>query len=311
MFNFQPAVKSQSKLRLALFGPSGSGKTYTALELATGITRVTNGKIALIDTERSSASLYADTFTFDTLNLPDHRVETYVGAIQAAEQAGYGVLVIDSLSHGWQELLQEIDRLAKAKYRGNTWSAWSEGTPLQKKMVNALLQYDGHIIATMRTKTEWLVETDGKGKGRPIRVGLQPEQGKGVEYEFTMLGEISPDHIINFIKDRTGKYQDKLIETPGADLGQEIAEWLMSGKAIVEPPKQEKPKPTPEPKQPTIARPAGVTDDKLWTRYASLVEQAMDLDLQVDPLPEDTTNEALIEKGVALKEVIELAKETE
>jgi hypothetical protein len=223
---FSKATKEQSKLRLALFGPSGSGKTYTALRLAAGI----GGRVALIDTERGSASKYADRFEFDTLELPSVEISTYVDAIRAA--AGYNVLIIDSLSHAWQELLAKIDRIAKAKYQGNTWSAWSEGTPEQRHLVDALLSFDGHIIATMRSKTEWSLDKDERsGKTKPTRVGLAPEQGKGIEYEFDLLMELSVDHVVNIIKDRTGKFQDRLVEKPGEELGKEIAAWLGEGPA--------------------------------------------------------------------------------
>jgi hypothetical protein len=221
-FTFTKATKSSAKLRAALFGPSGTGKTFTALRIAAGL----GGAIAVIDTERGSASKYADRFAFDVLDLEHAGIPNYQGAIAAAAQAAYPVLVIDSLSHGWQELLQEIDRLAAAKYRGNTWSAWSEGTPKQRALVEAILTYPGHVIATMRSKTEWSIEADGKGKQKPVRVGLAPEQGKGIEYEFDLLLELSPDHIGRVIKDRTGKFQDELLEKPGEDFGQALAAWL-------------------------------------------------------------------------------------
>ena len=181
---------------------------------------------SVIDTERGSASKYADRFSFDVLDLEHADIPSYQGAIEAAAQAGYPVLIIDSLSHGWQELLQEIDRLAAAKYRGNTWSAWSEGTPKQRALVNAILTYPGHVIATMRSKTEWSIEADGKGRQKPVRVGLAPEQGKGIEYEFDLLLELSPDHIGRVIKDRTGKFQDELLDKPGEEFGQALAAWL-------------------------------------------------------------------------------------
>ena len=221
-FTFTKATKASAKLRAALFGPSGAGKTFTALRIAAGL----GGAIAVIDTERGSASKYADRFTFDVLDLEHAGIPSYQGAIAAAAQAGYPVLVIDSLSHGWQELLQEIDRLAAAKYRGNTWSAWSEGTPKQRALVEAILTYPGHVIATMRSKTEWSIEADGKGRQKPVRVGLAPEQGKGIEYEFDLLLELSPDHIGRVIKDRTGKFQDELLDKPGEDFGQALAAWL-------------------------------------------------------------------------------------
>ena len=221
-FTFKKATKSSAKLRAALFGPSGAGKTFTALRIAAGL----GGAIAVIDTERGSASKYADRFGFDVLDLEHAAIPSYEGAIEAAARAGYPVLVIDSLSHGWQELLQEVDRLAAAKYRGNTWSAWSEGTPKQRALVDAILGYPGHVIATMRSKTEWSVEANGKGKQAPVRVGLAPEQGKGIEYEFDLLLELSPDHVGHVIKDRTGKFQDALLDKPGEDFGRALAAWL-------------------------------------------------------------------------------------
>lgn len=228
MAGFKKATKAQAKLRAAVFGPSGAGKTFTSLRVATGLAG-DGGRIAVIDTERGSASKYADRFSFDVLELEDQSIDGYVAAIREAGAAGYTVLVIDSLSHGWQTLLEEIEKLAKAKYRGNTWSAWSEGTPLQRRLVQAILAYPGHVLATMRSKTEWTTVDDGRGKKSPQRVGLAPEQGKGVEYEFDLLVEISTEHIANVIKDRTGKFQDKLLEKPGEQFGRELAAWLADG----------------------------------------------------------------------------------
>jgi len=226
VLTFSKATKEQSKLRLALFGPSGSGKTYTALRLATGM----GGRVALIDTERGSASKYADRFAFDALDLPENTIDVYIEGIKAA--AGYNVLIIDSLTHAWHDLLADVERIARAKYQGNTWSAWSEGTPKQRKFVDALLTFDGHVIATMRSKTEWSLDKDERtGKTKPTRVGLAPEQGKGIEYEFDLLMELSVDHVANVIQDRTGKFQDRLIEKPGEELGKELAAWLSEGAA--------------------------------------------------------------------------------
>jgi len=226
-FIFQKATKEKAKLRLALFGPSGAGKTYTGLRIATGMSK----KIAVIDTERGSASKYADRFTFDVLELPKNDIETYTMAIKAADQAGYEVLIIDSLSHAWQELLDEIDKLANSRYQGNTWAAWSKGTPKQRQLVDAILSFSGHVIATMRSKTEWTTSSDSNGKTKPIRVGLAPEQGKGIEYEFDMLMELSTNHVADVIKDRTGKYQDKLIDKPNEEFGKDLIAWLNSGEA--------------------------------------------------------------------------------
>ncbi len=240
MAGFKKATKAAAKLRAAFFGPSGAGKTFSALQVATGL----GGPIAVIDTERGSASKYSDRFAFDVLDLEDQSIEGYVSAIAMAAEGGYRVLVIDSLSHGWQDLTAEVEKLAKAKYRGNTWSAWSEGTPLQRRLVNAILGFPGHIIATMRSKTEWTT-VDSNGKKTPQRVGLAPEQGKGIEYEFDLLVEISVEHIGQVIKDRTGKFQDKLIDKPGEQFGQQLAAWLADGETAPAP--APKPEPAPAP----------------------------------------------------------------
>ena len=224
-FIFAPATKSAAKLRAALFGPSGSGKTFSALAIASGL----GGRVALIDTERGSASKYADRFAFDVLDLQQPSVENYQAAIAAAGAAGYAVLIIDSLSHGWQELLAEVDRLAKLpRHKGNTWSAWAEGTPKQRALVDAILGFPGHVLATMRSKTEWSIESRN-GKSAPVRVGLAPEQGKGIEYEFDLLLEISQAHVAEVIKDRTGKFQDATLDKPGAEFGAALAAWLADG----------------------------------------------------------------------------------
>jgi hypothetical protein len=233
MARFKKATKAQARLRAAVFGPSGGGKTYSCHRMAQGLAG--GGRVAVIDTERGSSSKYSDRFDFDVLDLVDHSVQGYVDAIKDAH--GYDVLVIDSLSHGWQSLLEEVEKLAKAKYRGNTWSAWSEGTPLQRKLVNAILDFPGHVLATIRSKTEWTTVEDGRGKKVPQRIGMAPEQGKGIEYEFDLLLEISTEHIANVIKDRTGRFQDKLIDKPDEEFGSQLALWLADGEpAAVSPP---------------------------------------------------------------------------
>ena len=223
---FKKATKKQAKLRLALFGVSGSGKTYTALRIATGL----GGKIAVIDTERHSACKYSDRFDFDVCELEKPTINNMIMTIKEAEN--YNVLIIDSLTHAWLERLQEVERIAKTKFGGNSWSAWSEGTPKQMSLINALLDFKGHIIVTMRTETNWTTTTNDKGKVVPVRVGEAPKQGKGIEYEFDMLMQISPEHDALVIKDRTGKFQDECITKPDEEFGKELMNWLNDGEKV-------------------------------------------------------------------------------
>lgn len=230
-FTFKKAVRSASKLRLALSGTSGSGKTYGALLLAKGI----GGKIAVIDTERGSASLYADMPGmpgFDVLDLDaPFTPERYTEAIKAAEDAGYDILIIDSMTHEWNGkggCLEEVDNIARARYRGNTWSAWNEMTPRHRKFVDAMLTSKLHIIATMRSKTEVAQDVDANGKKVVKKLGMKVEQRDGVDYEFTIMFDLVHDgHFANASKDRTGLFSsrpDPVVITP--ETGAEIKRWL-------------------------------------------------------------------------------------
>lgn len=168
---FTRAVRKQAKLRLAVAGPAGSGKTTAALEIATGL--CPGGRIAVIDTERGSAALYSDRYRFDTLELgPPFSPERFIEAIHVAEKAGYDVLIIDSASHEWNGsggCIDINDALAAARFKGNTWSAWSETTPRHRAFLDSMMQSPLHIIATMRSKTETV-----QGEDKRVRKMFRP-----------------------------------------------------------------------------------------------------------------------------------------
>src|SRR5262245_28312049 len=154
---FKQATKKQAKLRMAIIGPSGSGKTYSALAVGQHLGK----KIAVIDTESGSASKYVGKFQFDVLELESHEPTTYIEAIEAAEAAGYDVLIIDSLSHAWMGrggALEQVDRIAKRTQSGNSFTAWRDVTPQHNALVEAMLRCKCHLIATMRAKTEYVME---------------------------------------------------------------------------------------------------------------------------------------------------------
>ncbi len=232
---FKKATKEQSKLRLALCGTAGTGKTYSALAIAAEL--VPGGRVALIDTERGSASLYADTFTFDTLNLETHSPDTYVDAIETAEREGYDVIVVDSLSHAWSGrdgALEQVNNAQKRSGSGNSFTAWRDITPKHNRLVDAIVACRTHIIATMRSKTEWVLEKDEKtGKNVPRRVGMEPIQRSGMEFEFTLVGDIDLSHTLVVTKSRCSALADAVIEKPGAQVARVLREWLGTGVAPV------------------------------------------------------------------------------
>ena len=233
---FHKAVKSKSKLRLALIGPSGSGKTYTALSVAKGLGK----KVAVIDTEHGSASKYADLFGFDVVELESFSPASYVQAIHAAEEAGYDIVVIDSLSHAWtgkDGALEMVDKAAARSRTGSSFGAWREVTPEHNRMIDAIVRSKCHVVATMRSKTDYVQEVDERtGKTKIRKVGLAPVQRDGMEYEFDLVGDIDHEHRLVVTKSRCPKLSDAVLMKPGADMAKTLREWLESGVDAVEKP---------------------------------------------------------------------------
>lgn len=226
---FAPATKEQLKARLALAGPTGAGKTWTALEWAT----VLGDRIAVIDTERNSASLYADHFTFDTMDMaPPYDPKRCADAIIAAQANGYDVAVIDSLSHFWQGeggTLDIVDAAASRAYGGNRYAGWAVGTPALRFLVDTMLAADMHLVVTMRSKMDYVEAQDGNRK-KYERVGMAPVMRDGIEYEFTILGDIDLEHRIVISKSRCDELADQVVQ-PGhaADAAKQFKAWLESG----------------------------------------------------------------------------------
>jgi len=230
---FQKATKQQLKLRLAIDGPSGSGKTYTALIAATVMAQ--GGKIAVIDTERGSASLYSDKFNFDVACLTNFHPQKYIDMIHEAEEAGYPVIVIDSLSHAWEGeggALDLVDQATARSQSKNSFFAWKDVTPIQRALIDAMLQSKSHIIATMRSKTEYVIEEIEKGGKKitaPRKIGLAPIQRQGMEYEFTIVADMDVDHKLIVSKSRCEFVADAVVSKPDAKFFQKILDWLNSG----------------------------------------------------------------------------------
>jgi hypothetical protein len=225
MSAFKKAVKHESKLRLAISGPSGSGKTYSALAIGTGL-----GKVALVDTEHGSASKYADIFEFDVMELDaPYHPQRYVEAIHAAEAAGYDVVVIDSLTHAWAGqggVLSLVDDAAARSRSGNSYTAWKEGTPVHNMLVEAIVTSKIHVIGTMRSKTEYTLVTDSRGKQAPQKMGMAPIQRDGFEYEFDIMFEMDIQNRAVVTKTRCPDLTNAVIERPNGNVAETLKIWL-------------------------------------------------------------------------------------
>lgn len=226
------ATRKQVKLRLNISAPSGAGKTYSALRMAFGLCGDWN-KIAVVDTENGSASLYSDLGEFNVVDLTaPFTPEKYTQAIQTCVAAGMEVVILDSTTHEWNCILEENELLAQAKFKGNTWSAWSVTTPRHDKFLQSVLQCPAHVITCTRSKMETAL-IDNNGRKEVKKIGLKDQQREGWEYELTVSLNIDRDtHFAIPSKDRTNLFEGKNPFLITEETGQEIRNWCESGLAI-------------------------------------------------------------------------------
>ena len=218
---FQKATKTNSKLRLAITGTAGSGKTYGALLIAQGL----GGNIAMIDTENGSGNVYADLCDYDICNLSaPYDPRRYVQCIHEAEQAGYNVIIIDSISHEWNGEGGCLDLHTKESAGGkNSFAAWAKVTPLHNFFLQAILASSCHIIATIRSKADYIINDNRQVQ----KVGIAPIQRDGVEFEFGTVFDVNDKHLTIVSKDRTRLFPDTPFQI-SPDIGKALLKWLNS-----------------------------------------------------------------------------------
>lgn len=251
---FKRATRRGIKLRLAMVGPSGSGKTYSSLLLAHQLLGIKPGdpraaeRIALLDTEHGSSRLYVGApFEFAICPLRNYHPENYIKAIDDAAEAGFDLLIIDSLSHAWSGKSGALELADRLKKGDNNWSGWAEVTPLHRSLVESMLGSRLHIIATMRAKTEWTVE----GK-KPVKVGVGPDQRHGIDYEFGIVLDLDQEHIIRASKTRCQALSGLEFEPGDPALAETLRAWIEDQgdddqPADAEPEPETEPDPEPDP----------------------------------------------------------------
>jgi len=254
MITMKRATRSLAKLKIAMSAPSGAGKTLSALLVGYGLVKAAHpelpdadvwGKICVIDTENGSASLYVGSRhgqttvgQYNSIELePPYSPQRYIEAIEVAQNAGIEYLIIDSLSHAWSGQGGMLDMQGAATQKtGNSYTAWRDVTPWHNRLVDTILQSPMHICVTMRSKTEYVLEDNGKGKKVPRKIGTAPIFRDGIEYEFTTVFEINQSHIASVNKDRTGLF-DGINTMLSPKEGKELYEWLQTGVPAVQPPR--------------------------------------------------------------------------
>jgi hypothetical protein len=236
MTRFTKAIRAKAFFKLAIMGVSGSGKTYSALLLARGLVGK-RGRIAVIDTENNSSTLYDTVTDFDQCAIAPRangfHYRDFIDAIREAEAEGYDCIVIDSFSHLWQAILSEKETLdrkpTKSGTPSNSFTNWAQATKDFNEAVQTVLQCKAHVIACMRSKTEYVLNPDktvSKGKGRE---SLAPIMRDGIEYEFTTVFDLNESHQASIPKDRTGLFAREEGFVITENTGKKISEWVDGG----------------------------------------------------------------------------------
>lgn len=294
---FKSAVKKKMLARVAIDGPTGSGKTYTGLKLIRALVGE-KGRIAVIDTEHKTAAKYlGDAIdTFDVDEFDTFEPQRYIDAIKAAAKEGYDGLLVDSYSHAWAGkggALEMVDNAAAAA-AGKGWgggkkdsfSAWREVTPIHNELVETLIRFPGHLVVTMRSKMAYEKTADGKIQ----KLGMQPIQRDGVEYEFDIVMDMDVKHTLIINKSRCRALDGKVFKKPdGNDIATPLLKWLDDG-AVTE-----------------VQTPAAPNVEEVAAANVSKAIEVLDGKVEsVKPLPTTPAEQASIRIGEA-KSVKELA----
>lgn len=191
------------------------------------------GRTAFIDTEKGSASKYADIFDFDVLELDDHHPHKFVEAMDEAEK-DYDVIIIDSLSHAWtgkNGCLELADKETAKSKSNNSYIAWGKVTPIHNSLISAIMSADAHVIATMRQKQQYEAGKNDNGKFSVTRLGMAPVQRDQVEFEFDIMGEMNTDNQLIITKSRMAELSGQVFDKPGTELADKLVAWCSAGEA--------------------------------------------------------------------------------
>src|SRR6185437_10276040 len=127
-------------------------------------------------------------------------------------------------------MLEQVDNAARRAGAGNSFAGWKDVRPMERAMIEALLAYPGHVIVTMRTKTDYVVEVDERGRKVPRKVGLKPEQREGIEYEFDIVGDLDHENTLVISKSRAKPLAGLVVRKPDTAFAEAVLDWLNAGK---------------------------------------------------------------------------------
>jgi hypothetical protein len=237
ILEIREARKEDRYLRMVLDGISGSGKTFTALTIGSALAKKMGGDICVVDSEGGSSADYANLFQFKVARFgPPYTPERYIAAMQEIQKAGFALAIIDSFSHLWSGAGGELEMVDSMDERDKFSKGWRKVTPKHNKVLTEILNIEMGIIGTLRTKTEYVIEKDDRGKNIPRKLGTKPVMRDQFEYEFQLAGSMySSNMTITKSRMHGVAGEGELIEKPGADFAEKIWSWLHPGEGSYRP----------------------------------------------------------------------------
>lgn len=271
----------------------------------------------MIDTEHGSGELYAPLFQYDVARLePPFQAERYIQLIEEAEKAGYDVLIIDSLSHVWfgQEGLLDLHERFAQQPRSDSFRAWAKVNPIYYRLLDAIFGSKMHVIACFRTKQGYKIIED-QGRTKVVKLGLGPIFREGIEYEFTVVLELTGEHVASSSKDRTGLFDGKAFVPSAAD-GERLRNWLEAG--VEEPPPPPAnlilPEPQPEPleaEEPAKPKPSPVLSYAIKLAESKGISREMLEEYAATRWPGETLESLTTPRLVVLKRTLDAVQSAE
>lgn len=232
---FKQAVNTQAYLKAGIMGFAGDGKTYTATEIAIGLVELMRSRklaqgdspVMFLDTETGSDWVKP---RFDAANIQLFTAKTraftdLLEAVREAEKSG-SVLVIDSISHFWRNLMEEYAE-RKNRKRGLEFQDWAWLKAEWGKFTDLFVNSKCHIIMCGRAGYEYDFFENENGKKELEKTGIKMKAETETGYEPSILilmekhQELSTDgrtkrvwRTATVLKDRSTKIDGATFENP-------------------------------------------------------------------------------------------------
>jgi hypothetical protein len=188
---FKEASNEMAYAKIGLYGWQGAGKTFTATVIALGIQKLLKSKkpIFFVDTETGSDWMIK-VCKKEKVKLHVAKTRAFSDLLKVFNEVeGTGdVLIIDSVSHIWNELMSSY--LKKKKRDRLILPDWNILKPMWRQFTDLFLTSKIHIIICGRAGWEWDQVADEDGHRELVKQGTKMKAEGEFGYEPSLLVEM-------------------------------------------------------------------------------------------------------------------------